>query len=123
MSQKIHRTAQGKMIDFGHLEAANENVIAVGNMKVNARGDELGPGGKIIRTRNQIMEDQYQVTNQQMTAIKEPIVEYQPPQSAAADIVPDVIPDAEDPLTDEEIAALKKVDAAIAAANAKKGKL
>jgi hypothetical protein len=27
----------------------NEMTVAVGNVKVNARGDELGPGGKIIR--------------------------------------------------------------------------
>ena len=28
-------------------------------MKVNARGDELGAGGKIIRTREQILQDYY----------------------------------------------------------------
>jgi hypothetical protein len=37
----------------------NESTIAVGNMKVNARGDELGPGGKVIRTRDQVMRDYY----------------------------------------------------------------
>jgi hypothetical protein len=28
-------------------------------MKVNARGDELGAGGKIVRTREQILQDYY----------------------------------------------------------------
>jgi hypothetical protein len=29
-------------------------------MKVNARGDEIGPGGKIIRTREQIVSSYYE---------------------------------------------------------------
>jgi len=37
----------------------NELTPAVGNMKVNARGDELGPGGQIVRTKEQIMQDYY----------------------------------------------------------------
>jgi hypothetical protein len=28
-------------------------------MKVNARGDELGPGGEVIRTRNEVMSEYY----------------------------------------------------------------
>jgi hypothetical protein len=28
-------------------------------MKVNARGDELGSGGKVVRTREQILQDYY----------------------------------------------------------------
>jgi hypothetical protein len=30
-------------------------------MRVNARGDQLGPGGKIVKTRNQIMKEYYQL--------------------------------------------------------------
>ena len=50
-----HRTARGTMIDIDRIRLANEQTIAVGNMKVNARGDQLGAGGKIIKTRQQIM--------------------------------------------------------------------
>lgn len=57
---KIYRTAQGKAIDLDKLSMANENEIAVGNMKVNARGDELGPGGQVVRTRDQVMREYYQ---------------------------------------------------------------
>jgi len=32
---------------------------AVGNMKVNARGDEIGEGGKVVRTREQVLADYY----------------------------------------------------------------
>lgn len=51
---------QGKQIDMEKLNLVNELTPAIGNMKVNARGDELGPGGKIIRTREQILQDYYQ---------------------------------------------------------------
>ena len=48
---KTYRTMQGRQIDMGKLQAPNELMPAVGNIKVNARGDELGSGGKIVRTQ------------------------------------------------------------------------
>ena len=54
-----YKTAHGKTIDIDSLRLQNEKVIAVGNMKVNARGDQLGRGGEIIQTRNQLMAQQY----------------------------------------------------------------
>ena len=53
-----HRTARGIPVDMDRLRLSNEQTIAVGNMKVNARGDQLGPGGKIIKTRQQVMAEQ-----------------------------------------------------------------
>jgi hypothetical protein len=41
MSQKIYKSAQGKVVDLGTLMLQNESVRAVGNMGVNARGDVL----------------------------------------------------------------------------------
>jgi hypothetical protein len=58
---KTYRSALGKQIDMDSLRLANEETIAIGNMKVNARGDELGPGGKIVKTRNQIMDEYYRL--------------------------------------------------------------
>ena len=52
-------TAHGKLIDIDNLRLQNEKTIAVGNMKVNARGDALGRGGEIIQGRNQVMSQQY----------------------------------------------------------------
>lgn len=49
VGRKTYRTMQGKEIDLDQLRVKNELTPAVGNAKVNARGDELGPGGKIIR--------------------------------------------------------------------------
>jgi hypothetical protein len=54
---KIYQTARGVPIDMARLKLANENTIAVGNKKVNARGDLLGPGGKVIKTRAEIMAE------------------------------------------------------------------
>jgi hypothetical protein len=50
---------KGKEIDMEKLSLRNELTPAVGNAKVNARGDELGAGGKIIRTREEILQDYY----------------------------------------------------------------
>ena len=50
---------QGKTVDMDLLRQKNELTPAVGNAKVNARGDELGPGGKITRTREQVLKDYY----------------------------------------------------------------
>lgn len=53
MTKKVYRTAQGRVVDFGALEAQNEHVRAVGNMNVNARGDKLDANGNVISTRSQ----------------------------------------------------------------------
>jgi len=45
----VYRSARGKEVDLNKLIAKNELTLAVGNMHVNARGDKIGPGGKIIK--------------------------------------------------------------------------
>lgn len=55
--KQIYRTMQGKEIDMGKLVNQNEMTIAVGNMRVNARGDRLGPGGKVVQTREEVLAD------------------------------------------------------------------
>ena len=65
---KVVKTAQGKEIDMEKLQLANELTPAVGNARVNARGDELGPGGKIIKTREEIMKDFYAKRNKNAVA-------------------------------------------------------
>jgi hypothetical protein len=65
MTRKVYRTAQGKIVDLGALQLRNENVRAVGNMKVNARGDLIDSGNRPIDTRNRQVARQYsrQTTN------------------------------------------------------------
>ena len=54
-----HKTMQGKEIDMDKLMRQNELMPAIGNMQVNARGDELGSGGKIVRKREEVVADYY----------------------------------------------------------------
>jgi hypothetical protein len=58
-SRKVYKSMQGKEIDVDKLRARNELTLAVGNARVNARGDELGAGGKIIRKREDVMAEYY----------------------------------------------------------------
>jgi len=51
----MYRSMQGKEIDMNKLSQQNELVHAVGNAKVNARGDELGANGQIIRKREEVL--------------------------------------------------------------------
>jgi len=53
---------QGREIDMDMLRKKNELTPAVGNARVNARGDELGAGGKIVRKREDIVNDYYKNT-------------------------------------------------------------
>lgn len=59
MAKKEYVSMRGKVVDLELLKKVNELVPAVGNAKVNARGDELGPGGKIVRKREDIIKDYY----------------------------------------------------------------
>jgi hypothetical protein len=59
MAQATHRSANGKMIAMETLRLENEKTIAVGNMKVNARGDTLGPGGRPLATKQETVNEYY----------------------------------------------------------------
>tara|TARA_B100001057_G_C22615309_1_gene858208 strand:+ start:138 stop:482 length:345 start_codon:yes stop_codon:yes gene_type:complete len=54
------RTNQGQQIDMDALALKNEKEIALGNMGVNARGDKIGKGGKIVAERNQVARAYYE---------------------------------------------------------------
>ncbi len=56
---KLHTSARGRQVDMTALQLANEQVVAVGNMGVNARGDQLGMGGKIVKTRAEIVAEHH----------------------------------------------------------------
>ena len=57
--RRTYKTMQGKNVDMDLLRKRNELTQAVGNAKVNARGDELGAGGKIIKKREEVLADYY----------------------------------------------------------------
>lgn len=60
MTNKVYRTAQGKIVDLGALQLRNENVRAVGNMSVNARGDLVDSHNRPIDTKTKQVARQYQ---------------------------------------------------------------
>lgn len=63
MAKRTYRSASGKMVDMDTLALKNETVIAVGNMNINARGDKLGQGGKVVQTREELIAEHYRVKN------------------------------------------------------------
>jgi hypothetical protein len=81
--KQIYRSMQGKEVDMNRLVNINELTPAVGNLKVNARGDELGAGGRIIRKRedilreaeaNRIVPDQINVRAVEEVATTKPVI-------------------------------------------------
>lgn len=60
MTTKVYKTAKGKPVDIGALRLQNENVRAVGNMNVNARGDRIDANGDVIDPRNQQIQRRMQ---------------------------------------------------------------
>lgn len=56
----MYTTAKGATIDMNQLKLKNENVIAVGNAGVNARGD-IVERGRVVKTREQIMQETYNI--------------------------------------------------------------
>ena len=83
--KRIYKTANGREINLDSLIAQNEDTIAVGNMKVNARGDQLGAGGKVDVQRGQVMSEYYKLNTP--TAIDHPIHPHQ--VSVGKDLVDD----------------------------------
>jgi hypothetical protein len=113
MSIKVYTSSRGKVIDMGALRLRNEQVRAVGNMGVNARGDRIDSQGNVIDPRNQQLERRIQrQTNVQeppvptkTTTPKEPVVnlaefpdlpedeQFFEPPTPAAPVTPIIEPD------------------------------
>jgi len=56
----IKKTSRGQQLDIDSLVLANETTVAVGNMRVNARGDQLDSKGNIVKTKTQQAQAYYQ---------------------------------------------------------------
>ena len=65
------RTAKGRIINIDDLIASAPHTTAVGNMSVNAQGDQLGKGGEVTATREQRTRAYYknhpQASNQKVS--------------------------------------------------------
>lgn len=59
MTRKIYKSAMGKAVDLGALLLQNEHTRAVGNMNVNARGDQLDSANRVVEPKNRQVQRQY----------------------------------------------------------------
>lgn len=64
MTKNMYKSANGKLVDMGGLVLQNEHVRAVGNMGVNARGDIIDDKNRVITTRPEQVNQQYNKTVQ-----------------------------------------------------------
>jgi uncharacterized protein YjbJ (UPF0337 family) len=67
MTKDIYKSARGKPVDMGALRLKNETERAVGNMKVNARGDAVDDKNQAIQSKPQQVHAQYQQQVQDKT--------------------------------------------------------
>jgi glycine cleavage system H lipoate-binding protein len=67
MTKQVYKSANGKTVDMGSLSIQNEMVRAVGNMKVNARGDLIDEHNRVIAKK----PDQVNQTYNQQTGKKQ----------------------------------------------------
>ncbi len=91
--RKVYKSMQGKTVDIDLLRQRHELTPAVGNVKVNARGDELGKGGEIVKKREEIVNEYYKhqkpmpdevpVKRTQNTKQKESTHDFEEPESTA----------------------------------------
>lgn len=60
---KERKSMRGVSVDLGKLMAQQEKNIAVGNTKSNARGDQLGRAGRVIKSADEISREHYNRNN------------------------------------------------------------
>lgn len=75
------RTMQGREIDLDKLMRANELTPAVGNMQVNARGDQLGTGGQIVKKREEVVAEYYEAKTPKRKPSTPPVADPAPAQT------------------------------------------
>ena len=84
-AKKQHRSMRGKNVDMDLLRKRNELTPAVGNARINARGDELGAGGAIIKKREDVVAEHYATANvENQRQPVEDIIEYEEPAVPSA---------------------------------------
>lgn len=60
---KEYKSMKGVSIDLGKLMAQSEKSITVGNTRTNARGDQLGRAGRVIKGADEIAREHYNRNN------------------------------------------------------------
>jgi len=112
-----YRSAKGKTVDMGALATKNERVKAVGNMKVNARGDIIDASGNIVVPVNKKVSDRYAktVTNRAANIVKktpQPIKTAPKPEIAKVQLTKEEIEFIMEDEENEEVEAIKAEEVA-----------
>jgi hypothetical protein len=81
-------SAKGKVLDVSQYLAENETAPAVGNARMNARGDIIGEGGKIVQSREQIATEYHRLPSKSVrqVSLKDIAGEVMSPEQAVARI-------------------------------------
>jgi|GEM_PF-2817740 len=95
---KMYKTSKGAQIDIDAFTSKHENVRAVGNMDVNARGDLLDSTDKKIQSKNQRVSAQYR-KQIGTTVADEPIYSSQRAAKRAQSIASEYASSTEQPVT------------------------
>ena len=60
---KERKSMRGVTVDLGKLMAQQEKNISIGNTKSNARGDQLGRAGRVVKSAAEIAREHYGQNN------------------------------------------------------------
>lgn len=58
----LYKTFMGKLVDMEELRRKHKKEVAAGNANMNAHGDILGPGGKIVKNRSNVVRQHHDST-------------------------------------------------------------
>jgi hypothetical protein len=86
-----YRSAMGKPVDMAAIRTKNENVRAIGNMKVNSRGDIIDSHNQIVQPASQRVNRVYTKTTSAKTPtadVEQPVVQQAPATSTIRRVEP-----------------------------------
>lgn len=84
----------GVPVDMTRYLAQNEDSVAIGNARMNARGDLLGPRGKIVKPREQVAAEYHSANPKAVkkVALRDLTEEITPAPVAVVDEPPAIAP-------------------------------
>jgi hypothetical protein len=89
---KVHKSALGKSIDMAALRSKNEQVRAVGNMQVNARGDVIDAYGRVTNDNNKRVNEHYMKSVKPKTVLVNRPAERSTPAPDVTPVQPAIVP-------------------------------
>lgn len=60
----IYKTSKGSTVDMAPVLEKNKDVVAAGNVRMNANGDELDNGGAIARPVRKLAQESHKITKE-----------------------------------------------------------